>query len=52
MLTELAYTNFQLMKVCGGNGLYLVEQKENLTVGHQVRVTFAATIFSAESYEG
>ena len=36
--------SFQLMKVCGENGLHLFEQKENLTVGHQVRVTFAATI--------
>ena len=45
------------MKVCGGSGLHLFEQKEDLTVGHQVRVT--ATIaagcsdhFSADSYEG
>ena len=36
--------SFQLMKVCGENGLHLFEQKENLTVEHQVRVTFAATI--------
>ena len=26
------------------NGLHLLEQKENLMIGHQVRVTFAATI--------
>ena len=42
---ELAFTSFQLMKVCGDSGLHLFEQKENLAVGHQVRVTFAATIF-------
>ena len=36
--------SFQLMKVCGENGSYLFEQKENLMIGHQVRVTFAATI--------
>ena len=33
------------MKVCGDSGFHLFEQKENLTVGRQVRVTFAATIF-------
>ena len=32
------------MKVCGENGLHLLEQKENLMIGQQVRVTFAATI--------
>ena len=44
MQTELSLTSFQLMKVCGDSRLHLFEQKENLIVGHQVRVTFAATI--------
>ena len=44
MQTESAFISFQLMKVCGDNGLHLCEQKENQIVGHQVRVTFAATI--------
>ena len=44
MQKELALTSFQLMKVCGDSGLHLFEQKENLIVGYQVRVTFVATI--------
>ena len=44
MQTELALTSFQLMKVCSDSRLHLFEQKENLMVGHQFRVTFAATI--------
>ena len=44
MQTELALINLQLIKVCCGSRLHLFEEKENLTVGHQVWVKFAATI--------
>ena len=45
---ELALTSFQLMKVCGDSGLHLFEQKENLMVGHQVRVTFLLFLDAAQ----
>ena len=38
--------SFQLMKVCGENGLHLFEKKENLMIGHQVRFTFARSLLS------
>ena len=48
MQKELALTSFQLMKVCGDSGLHLFEQKENLMVGHQVRVTFLLFLDAAQ----
>ena len=44
MQTESALACFQVVKVCGDSGLHLFEQKENLIVGYQVRVTLVATI--------
>ena len=48
MQKELALASFQLMKVCGDSGLHLLEQKENLMVGHQVCVTFLLLLDAAQ----